>query len=181
MKALFFLLVIVVISSCSRDEEITRVRVPKEEAPKVAAPAAPSSAQALHWDLPKGWKEQAGTGMRLSTMTPPGPGKAEVTVIALPGDVGGELANVNRWRGQIGLPALDDAGLTKARAKASAPAGAVTVYDFTSDGAKKTRLVAGTISSGGRMWFFKLMGNDDAVAAARPAFLALLGSLHAAR
>jgi hypothetical protein len=30
-------------------------------------------------------------------------GKAEVTVSAFPGDTGGLLANLNRWRGQIGL------------------------------------------------------------------------------
>ncbi len=179
MKALLPLLVILVISAC-RDEAITRVRVPKEDAPVVAAPAAPEAAQALHWDAPAGWKELPGTGMRLATMIPPGAGKAEATVVALPGDVGGELANVNRWRGQIGLPALDEAGLAKSRAKTASKAGPVTVYDFTSDGAKKTRVVAGTISYGGRMWFFKLTGDADAAAAARPAFLAMLGGIHAA-
>lgn len=179
MKALIPLLVILVISAC-RDEEITRVRVPKEDAPVVAAPAAPEASQALHWDTPAGWKELPGTGMRLATMIPPGPGKAEATVVALPGDVGGELANVNRWRGQIGLPAFDEKGLAKSRTKTSSKAGPVTVYDFTSDGTKKTRVVAGTLSSKGRIWFFKLTGDADAVAAARAGFLTMLEGIHAA-
>lgn len=179
MKALFPLLVILIISAC-REEEITRVRVPKEDAPVVTAPAAPDKASALHWDAPAGWKELPGSGMRLSTLIPPGAGKAEATVVALPGDVGGELANVNRWRGQIGLPALDENGLAKSREKTASKAGPLTVYDFTSDGAKKTRVVAGTISSKGRMWFFKLTGDADAVAGARPAFLAMLQGIHAA-
>lgn len=177
MKAFLPLLVILITSAC-RDEEITRVRVPKEDAPAVAAPAAPDAASALHWDAPKGWKELPGSGMRLATIVPPGGG--EVSVTALPGDVGGELANVNRWRGQIGLPAFDEAGLAKSRSKVRSNAGPVTVYDFTSDGVKKSRVVAGTLSAKGRMWFFKLSGDEAAVAAAKPAFMTMLEGVHAA-
>ncbi len=118
--------------------------------------------------------------MRLATMIPPGRIKAEATVVALPGDVGGELANVNRWRDQIGLPAFDEKGLAQSRTKISSKAGPVTVYDFTSDGTKKTRVVAGTLSSKGQMWFFKLTGDADAVAAARAGFVTMLESLNAA-
>ena len=32
-------------------------------------------------------------------------GSPTVTVSMFPGDVGGVLANVNRWRGQLGQPA----------------------------------------------------------------------------
>jgi hypothetical protein len=181
MKA-FPLLALLLVSAC-REEEITRMRVSRDDAAgaAVAAPEAPPAAQALRWTLPSGWKEVPGSGMRLATLLPPGAGKAEATVIALPGDVGGELANVNRWRGQIGLAAFDEASLARSRAKAASKAGVVTVYDFTSEGASKTRLVAGTITSSGRMWFFKLMGDDAAVAAARPGFMSVLGSLRAAR
>ncbi len=41
-------------------------------------------------------------------------GGAEVAITAFPGDVGGVLANVNRWRGQAGLAPVDDAGLGQA-------------------------------------------------------------------
>lgn len=155
------------------------MRVPKDDAPVVAAPAAPEKSSALRWDAPQGWTELPGSGMRLATLTPPG-GGAEATVVALPGDVGGALANVNRWRGQIGLPAFDEAGLAKSRATIRSSVGPVTVYDFTSEGTKKTRVVAGTVSSRGRMWFFKLSGDAEAVAAARPAFTAMLGGIRAA-
>ncbi len=159
------------------------MRVPKDDTPavvRVAAPAAPEASQALRWDTPKGWKELPGSGMRLATMIPPGPGTAEATVVVLPGDVGGELANVNRWRDQIGLPAFDEKGLAKSRTKTASKAGPVTMHDFTSDGAKKTRVVAGTISSQGRIWFFKLTGDADAVAAARAGFVTMLEGLNAA-
>lgn len=169
-KARLLLLLILIISAC-RDEEIVRVRVPKEAATIVG----------LRWTLPKDWKELPASGMRRATLLPPGTGKAEVTVIALPGEVGGELANVNRWRGQIGLTAIEETTLVAERSTVVSPAGSVALYDFTSGGAKKTRLVAGTIAAGGMTLFIKLMGDADAVAGARPAFLSLLESLHAPR
>ena len=55
--------------------------------------------------------------------------------------------------------------------------GSLFVYDFVGTGDKKTRLVAGMIQVRGTMWFFKLMGDEKAVAAAKPAFLKLLEGL----
>lgn len=183
MKAALPLLIILVISAC-REETITRVRVPKEgaaPAPMAAMGGGGEFATAPRtggprWTLPKGWTEKAGSGMRAATLTPPG--GAEVTVIALPGDSGGDLANANRWRGQIGLGPVDEAGLAKTRTRLSSKAGRVDLYDFTSaDG--RSRLAAGVLMHQGTSWFFKLMGEEAAVAAALPAFKSLLGSLDA--
>lgn len=50
--------------------------------------------------------------MRLATYQMQGPsGPVEVAISRFPGDVGGMLANVNRWRGQVGLPPATDADL----------------------------------------------------------------------
>lgn len=66
------------------------------------------------WSLPSGWTERPETGMRFSTLTIPGTPALEVSVMALPStDL---LSNVNRWRGQLGLPDLSGPeGLEKAR------------------------------------------------------------------
>lgn len=158
------------------------MRAPKEAAPAAVAAAAPAAApRPLKWILPAGWRELPGSGMRVATLIPPGPGKVEVTVTAFPGDVGGELANVNRWRGQIALPPIEEAGLIKARQSLVSKAGMVALYDFTSEDGKKTRLIAGTIFASDSTWFFKLMGDDEPASAARPAFVSLLRSLRAAR
>lgn len=164
------------LAACQKDPIEVRV-VPKEESP-MAAMAPASRPRGVHWTPPAGWREAAGSGMRIATLTPPqASGKAEVTVVALPGDVGGELANVNRWRGQLALPPVGEADLPAARASVKTKLGSLFVYDFTGTGAKKTRLVAGMISVRGTMWFFKLMGDEKAVAAAKPAFLKLLEGL----
>lgn len=180
MKTLVPLFLLVALSACQKDQIEVR-RVAKEDAPSGMAAASMDAAArpaGLRWTTPKGWKELAGNGMRAATFElPKGPGKAEVTVVALPGDVGGELANVNRWRGQIALPPVTEAQLGALKAHVPSRAGDVAVYDFTSGGTKKTRLVAGMIQASGTMWFFKLMGDDKAVEAARPAFLELLKGL----
>ncbi|HXT00464.1 MAG TPA: hypothetical protein VN915_07295 [Elusimicrobiota bacterium] len=176
MRAFLPLIFLATLAACQKDPIEVRVE-PKEDA--AAAALAPASRpRGVRWTAPSGWTEAPGTGMRVTTLTPPQTaGKAEVTVIALPGDVGGELANVNRWRGQLALPPIGEADLPNARAAVRSELGAINLYDFTGTGANKTRLVAGMFQVSGTTWFFKLMGDEKAVAAARPAFLKLLEGL----
>jgi hypothetical protein len=180
-----------------RSEQVSHFRVPKEGAaphpdhpghaeesmpsqvpagPEAAKPAAQGS---LKWSLPKGWSETPGTGMRYATFQSPVAGKLEATVVVLPGPAGGELANVNRWRGQIGLPNFDEAALAKSRAVLKTKAGALNVYDFTSEGQTKSRMVAGYITTpDGNTWFLKMTGDAAPVAKARPDFMRILESIH---
>jgi len=142
-------------------------------------PPRPTGRGALKWSLPKGWTEAPGSGMRYATLTPPGAGKLEMSVVVLPGPAGGEPANVNRWRGQIGLPPLEDDALLATRKTVASKAGAVAVYDFTSLGDVKTRMVAGLLATtDGNTWFFKLMGDADPVGKAKPSFIKYLETLH---
>jgi len=67
------------------------------------------------WKTPEGWNEQAGSGMRAATLMIPAEGKPiEMSVIALPstGAPAELLDNVNRWRGQLQLPPIDERGVT---------------------------------------------------------------------
>jgi len=170
--------------ACQRDE-VAHFRVPKQAAVPAAAelaaadPAPAPGGGGLKWTLPAGWKEAAGGGaMRYATLTAPVAGKVEVTVIRLPGPAGGELANVNRWRNQIGLPPLAEGELAGARKVLATKAGPLNVYDFTSSGEKKARTIAGFAELQGESWFLKLTGDAEAVQKARAGFLDLLGSIH---
>ena len=58
----------------------------------------------LRWTLPAGWQEEKGAAnregsFRFGDRDP----RLEMTVVRLPGDGGGLLANLNRWREQLGL------------------------------------------------------------------------------
>ncbi len=166
------------LTTACREESITRARVPKDEDGAASVAAAPASRpKGLRWELPDGWKEIPSSGMRLATFVPPGGLKTEATVVALPGDSGGELANANRWRGQIGLPPTDAAGMAAARTTVATKAGRAAVYDFTSAGPGRTRLIAAVLSAGGTTWFFKLRGDAAATESAREGFLALIKGL----
>jgi hypothetical protein len=179
-----------VAAGCDRDE-VTYFRVPKSApAPSATAATAPAGMAAegpaaagrpasggLRWTLPAGWTESQGGQMRYATLKPPVQGKIDASVVVLPGPAGGELANVNRWRNQIGLPPLDEAALAAARKVVRTKAGPLNVYDFTNGGKAGSRVVAGLTESGGNTWFVKLSGDATAVGAARDDFMKLLRSL----
>src|SRR5439155_9629440 len=74
----------------------------------------------MRWTLPAGWLEEKGSAtreasFRFGSLEP----KLEMTVLKLPGDGGGLPANVNRWRGQLGLDRATDSELAASIEKIS--------------------------------------------------------------
>ncbi len=72
------------------------------------APAQGPTADAFLYDLPEGWVERAPTSMRLINLGHEDDPRVELTLVLLAGDGGGIGANVNRWRGQLGLAPLPE-------------------------------------------------------------------------
>lgn len=119
--------------------------------------------------------------MRLATFKPPVAGKVDVSVIVLPGMGGGELGNVNRWRGQIGLGPIEEPAREKMRQEVKSKAGAISLYDFTGEGTgAKQRMLAASLLVDGQTWFVKMVGDEGPVAASKADFVKLLESLHPA-
>src|SRR5262245_25745365 len=88
-------------SGCRRDD-ITVQRVPKESGMPSSLPAPAATRSGIRWIAPAGWTEQPASGMRAASFrVPAGEEFIEVSVVPLGGEAGGELANVNRWRGQL--------------------------------------------------------------------------------
>jgi hypothetical protein len=129
----------------------------------IGAPTFPSA--------PAGWTAQDPGAMRKgSWKVAAAGGTADLAVTAFPGDVGGRVANINRWRSQLGLPSVTAEALD---AIAIAPVGDVQgeVVDIRSaDGTKAT--VAILASKGEVTWFLKLTGDAATVEAARRDLLA---------
>ena len=143
----------------------------------VPPPPPVADGSGLKWTLPAGWTETRPGGMRYATLKPAGDAKVDVSVVMLGGMAGGELANVNRWRGQLGLAPTDEAGMTAARKIIETKAGQLSFFDFESAGAVKSRMLVGYLVKGESTWFVKMTGESSAVGARSQAFSALLKSL----
>lgn len=140
-----------------------------------------ASGPGLVWTAPAGWSAGPEKPMRKATLLVPsadgGPG-AELAVTAFPGDVGGNLANVNRWRQQLGLPPISQAELGGALQHLHVGQLHVDVAELVAPGSPPAKRVIGAIVPHvGATWFFKLEGPDALVAATRPAFLEFLNTL----
>ncbi len=147
---------------------------PRPEAPPAAEPDRPG----LRYTKPEGWKEPARKKPgRLAEFAVEGNGeRAEVTVTAFPGDVGGVAANVNRWRGQVGLPEVSDADAR--RAVTALPVAGLDggFVDLTGPNGRE-RLLAVLVPRGERTWFFKMLGPADLVGRQKAAFEAFVKSV----
>jgi len=60
------------------------------------------SDSSLSWEVPQGWFEEKGSGMRLVTFRAQN-GTVECSIISLGGQAGGLQSNVTRWMGQINI------------------------------------------------------------------------------
>jgi hypothetical protein len=98
---------------------------------RFAGPGTPAT-----WALPPGWKEEKGTGFRVATLKPP-EGKLEVAITRFDGQAGSVLANVNRWREELGLEPIRESEL--ATALVSENVGGVTVQKVDLTGKKKAK------------------------------------------
>lgn len=138
-------------------------------------PAAGDGPAKPNWTVPAGWKEEPPTQMLIAKFSTAGDGaKAEITVSAFPGDVGGLLANVNRWRQQVGLGAITEADLPKAVSETEVPGGKATVVDLDGTDArtgKHTRLVGVIVPQAAQTWFYKMMGDEAVVAREKDALV----------
>jgi len=67
----------------------------------------------LQWQTPDGWKAAPASAMRLINFRIGPQGEAECYVTILPGAGGGVAANVNRWRGQLGLEPISENDIAK--------------------------------------------------------------------
>lgn len=127
------------------------------------------------WTVPSNWKEKPpGMMVMKSFDVKNGAGAATVAISSFPGEVGGKLANVNRWRGQMGLPKIEEGDFAKETQSLDVLGGKATLVDLKGTDAKSgkaARLVAVMVPHGDSTWFYKLLGDDSAVAAEKENFV----------
>ena len=187
------------VTGCGRDD-VQVYRVSKEQSPEV--PGQPQTAQAqapvmppghpeisgggppkLSYKLPSGWQEAPAGQMRAAAFRVQGKdGKqADVGVIPIPGFMGHDLENVNRWREAVGLKAVSEADLAKLAEPVQVAAEPGQLYDQAGENpgsGEKTRILVAVARHEGVAWFFKMNGDDELVAQQKQPFIEFLKSVN---
>ncbi len=156
----------------------------------------------LAWTDPPGWQRvPPASAMRRAQFRIPAvggdTGDAELAVFTFGQGQGGDIeANLQRWYGQVAQPDGRPTSAVATRRTFSAGALEVTLTEapgrigggggpMAMPGAPAAptfehgRLLAAIVQTPQGPWFFKLTGGDATVTAARPAFEAMLRSMHA--
>jgi hypothetical protein len=171
--------------SCNNDKiEVYRIpkegiKVAMESGPEGLAPARGNPAQ---WTKPDGWKEQPLSEMRLGSFKVDGSNaaSADVSVIAFPGDAGGLISNINRWRGQLQLEPLNEDQLAQSTQRTEVDSAPTYLVDFqTAENAPKpSRILGAVLQTADRTWFVKMTGPPELIENQRQTFLDFVKSFH---
>jgi len=153
-----------VLASCNNDK-IEVYRIPKENRIVAMeeghlAPLTPGLS--ARWAKPDGWSEQPVSEMRLGSFKVNGPdaASADVSVTAFPGDAGGLVSNVNRWRGQLELPQLEENQLRQTIQQREIQGAPVYFVDLQTveNSPKPSRILGAVMERPDRTWFVKMTG-----------------------
>jgi len=165
------------LASCNNDK-IEVYRIPKEsrivamEEGRLSPQAAEHSAK---WAKPDGWSEQPVSEMRLGSFKVNGPDatSADVSVTAFPGDAGGLVSNVNRWRGQLELPQLEENQLRQTIQQREVQGGPAYFVDIQTveKSSKPSRMLGAVMERPDRTWFVKMTGPPALLESQRQKFL----------
>lgn len=179
------LLTFLCLCSC-KQEAITTYSVPKKtneavNSEKRAIPQLAGQAQGFktpHWEAPPAWKAQNPGPMRKARWIVQSNGQqAEITVSAFPGNVGGDIANVNRWRAQIGLPAIDINTLEIETEWITIGERPSRFLILKGEEPSKS-IIAAIVPRKDETWFFKIMGDTALVIEEQATFRAFLNTLN---
>ncbi len=136
-----------------------------------AAPPTEPEKPRIDFKVPEGWVRNEGSAMRVASFRIPvdaGGIEGDVSVIPLMGDGGTDVENVNRWRAQLRLPALEsdtDPALGNKIDGASGPLLVTHMLSaeplFSED--RKGAISTAILRVGEVTWFFKMAGDEGVV------------------
>jgi hypothetical protein len=180
------LLLAALVIGCGQND-IKVYSVPKESSSRMTqadqslSQPGVSATVPLQWRTPSGWKELPAGEMRVASFKVTGTdGKqADVSVIPLPGDAGGDLSNVNRWRGQVGQAPVSEDELKKLAQSVELAGQPAELYeqDGKNPAGEPTRILAVIQRRDDMAWFFKMTGDSQLVAQEKSSFVEFLKSV----
>jgi len=135
-----------------------------------AMTAQVSGFQTPQWQAPAGWLAKDLGSVRKGSWDIMGEGgaTADMSVTVFPGDVGGDLANVNRWRQQLSLPPVDQTQLGQILQHVDLAGGHAHVVFLESPNGQAIH--GAILPVANATWFFKMQGDAAVVSQQREAF-----------
>jgi hypothetical protein len=133
------------------------------------------SASGISYQTPDSWTEFPPSSIRKANFTiDNASGTAEVSITVFPGDVGGTLANINRWRQQIGLSSIDQVSLNE-------NISSIIISNhqgyFTKLEGNTESILGGILPFHGSTWFIKMQGDILAIDEEVDTFKSFLSSI----
>ena len=104
-----FILIVIALLSCDSGNHTRTYYLPKAKNKSFTQPAVENKKESsgFTWEKPDLWIPTEGSSMRLASFEVPySTGSGDLSIMELGGSGGGLEANVNRWRGQIGMDPL---------------------------------------------------------------------------
>lgn len=141
-----------------------------------AMPAPENSANPqIKWQLPPGWSEVPPSAMRYASFNAgANENKIDISIVMFPGDGGSDIDNVNRWRGQIGLPPMTEAAVTSQLTTLKADDATFAAIDIAGPSA---RTLAAWVRRDARVWFFKATGPNAPIEKEKQNFVKFVESV----
>lgn len=145
-------------------------------------PSDVQNASPITWTTPAGWTSVPPSEMRVASFKIAGAGgqTADVSVVPLPGLAGGDFANVNRWRGQVGLQAAPDDEPQNSEQTIQAGGQPASLFDIAGknpSNGRATRILGAIQHRDSTTWFIKMTGDADLVEQQKSSFITFLQSL----
>jgi hypothetical protein len=138
-----------------------------------------AEARTLSYALPAGWREDpTPRTARVATVVLDDGSATELAITRFPGDVGGELANVNRWRAQLGPPSVASTN-SEDVSDMMIGGGSVRLYRLSGpdESGEALGMLVAFVQHAGHTWFFKMTGPRASLDAQRALFEQFLESV----
>jgi hypothetical protein len=132
------------------------------------------------YDLPKGWvRITQPMEMTLAAFKIGDGGKPVlITISRFPGKTGGLGANIERWRGKVGLPPVSEEQMRKELLELPVAGVKMPYVDLVNSKKADADRILGVIAERGPVtWFFKMQGPPDLVSQHKTAFEDFVKSL----
>ncbi|MBI2336158.1 MAG: hypothetical protein HYU97_05295 [Deltaproteobacteria bacterium] len=185
------------LTACQDGRSVKTHSVPKEVQPptSMSSPHGQSSPEltisqgqaqghgTLHWKTPQDWQEKpSSSSIRLASFMAPGKdgnpdSAADVSIVVLAGQAGGVIANVNRWREQVGLGPLNEGELEKVTQRAKGALGPFAWFKIINDANPSAAIFVASIAMADQVVFVKMAGPEETLVYNQSKFVSLCQSL----